>query len=71
MALVNDLDLELITPSGAKIYPNGLTAKDGKNNVEAIDLDRQEAGRYRIVVRAASVPQGRNGKQPFALVVYR
>lgn len=71
LALVNDLDLELVTPSGRKVYPNGGGQKDSRNNVEAIDLDTQEAGKYRLIVRAANVPQGQSGKQPFALVVYR
>ena len=71
VALVNDLDLEITTPSGAKLYPNGKTAPDNRNNLESIDVATQEVGNYQLVVRGRNVPQGRAGKQAFALVVVR
>jgi hypothetical protein len=75
-ALVNDLDLEIIAPNGARysgnqgVYTSGQCLRDGKwdacNNVEGIILPQATAGTYTIVVHGAQVPQG--GKQPFALV---
>lgn len=69
--LVNDLDLRVIGPTGTVYYPNRLSAKDGTNNLEHIDLEAGSlsSGQYRVVVSAANVPQGKNGKQPFALVM--
>jgi len=65
-ALVNDLDLEVVTPSGRIVL-----LQDAKNNLEMVEFKpgQSEAGSYRIVVRGRNVPQGRNGKQPYALVV--
>jgi serine protease AprX len=69
--LVNDLDIELTTPSGAKLFPNGKASADNRNNLESIDLATQEAGVYELVIRGRNIPQGRAGKQAFALVVIR
>jgi subtilisin family serine protease len=69
--LVNDLDIELTTPSGAKLFPNGRASADNRNNLESIDLATQEAGVYELVIRGRNIPQGRAGKQAFALVVIR
>ncbi|MCO5141513.1 MAG: S8 family serine peptidase [Oligoflexia bacterium] len=68
-ALVNDLDLSVIGPNGQTYYPNGKTAKDNTNNMEQIDILSASAGTYKVIVRAANVPNGLNGAQPFALVV--
>lgn len=70
-ALVNNLDLELVLPSGAKVFPNRRNNADPVNNLEHIDLRIAEGGKYRIVVRGTSVPSGRSGKQAFALVSFR
>lgn len=67
--LVNDLDLSLVDPSGTTIYPNRLNGKDGTNNMEQIDVLAPVAGVYQIKIRGANVPQGKNGAQPYALVV--
>ncbi|MCH8478838.1 MAG: S8 family serine peptidase [Wenzhouxiangella sp.] len=67
-ALVNDLDLELTTPSGNLIRGNeGLAAgeADRSNNVEGIALANPATGVYTLTVRAYNIPQG---PQPFALV---
>ena len=65
-ALVNNIDLEVVTPSGRVI-----SLQDSKNNLEMVELQpgQAEAGAYRILVRGRNVPQGKNGKQPYALVV--
>jgi serine protease AprX len=65
-ALVNDIDLEVVTPSGRIV-----SLQDSKNNLEMIEIKpgQAEAGSYRILVRGKNVPQGRSGKQPYALVV--
>lgn len=62
-ALVNDLDLVIVTPSGKEI-----ASHDQINNSEVQDLTATEAGMYAINVRGVNVPMGQNGKQPFALV---
>lgn len=68
-ALVNDLDLVVVDPQGRTLFPNGKNAKDSTNNMEQIDVLQPVAGTYKITVRAASVPQGKNGAQPYALVI--
>jgi hypothetical protein len=65
-ALVNDLDLEVVKPSGEVV-----SLKDRVNNSEMVEWKsaQAEAGTYRIRVVGTNVPQGKNGKQPYALVV--
>ena len=60
--LVNDLDLEVTSPSGV-VYPLSV---DRRNNVEMAEIQAPEPGAWRVTVRAVNVPQG---PQPFALVV--
>jgi len=67
--LVNDLDLSVIDPSGRTFYPNGRVDKDSVNNMEQIDILNPISGSYRVFVRGGNVPQGKNGSQPYALVV--
>jgi subtilisin family serine protease len=65
-ALVNDIDLEVVTPSGRTI-----SLQDSKNNLEMVEFKpgQAEEGSYRIIVRGKTIPQGKSGKQPYALVV--
>lgn len=65
--LVNDLDLTVRKPSGARLHPNGRTGPDDLNNVEMIEFEADEAGVYLARVEARAVPRG--GSQPYALVV--
>lgn len=67
--LVNDLDLVVVDPSGKRLFPNRLTDKDAVNNVENVDVNSPVAGIYKVSVKAANVPQGLSGAQPYALVV--
>lgn len=67
--LVNDLDLKVIDSSGREHFPFGRSGKDSTNIMEQIDLLQPEGSEFRVIVSAASVPQGKNGKQPFALVI--
>lgn len=67
--LVNDLDLTVIDPSGRTLFPNGRSDKDSTNNMEQIDVLTASAGTYQVKVRGGNVPQGKNGAQPFALVI--
>ncbi len=67
-ALVNDLDMVVEATSGAKHYPNRLFTADRLNNVENIDIFQLEKGEYTVTVKGFNVPQGINGKQPYALV---
>jgi subtilisin family serine protease len=62
--LVNDLDIEIRTPSG-KV----LTVADRTNNNEIVETENAEIGTYTIVVKGIKVPQGKDGKQPFALLI--
>ena len=74
LALVNDLDLELVAPDGSRysgnagLYASGSCLREEKwdacNNVEGFLLPEAPAGTYTVIVRAANVPQG---PQPFAL----
>jgi hypothetical protein len=62
VALVNDLDITL-SGNGQNAVPN-----DHVNNSEVIELANLPAGSYVITVKGTKVPQGKNGKQPYALV---
>lgn len=63
-ALVNDLDIELLTPSGGSI-----TGLDRINNFENIETDGLSAGTYTLQIKGHRVPEGLNGAQPYALVI--
>ncbi len=70
-ALVNDLDLEVIDPSGTTYYPNNLGQADRVNNVETVDILSPATGMYTIKVIGYNVPgngETNSDKQPFALV---
>jgi serine protease AprX len=61
VALVNDLDLTMSGPQSAG-------SLDRKNNNEVIELTNLPAGTYTLTIEGVKVPQGKNGKQPYALV---
>ena len=62
-ALVNDLDLVLLTPDGQSIGGN-----DHINNLELIEKGDLPAGSYKLVVRGVNVPMGKAGAQSYALI---
>jgi subtilisin family serine protease len=64
IALVNDLDIEVVTPVGA-IH----ALKDRRNNSEMLELSALKGGTYVVRVKGHNVPQGMSGRQPFALLV--
>ena len=68
-SLINNLNLVLTSPSGKKYsgnqYLDGTLTLDSLNNVEAIQVDKPDAGLWKIDVIASNVPQG---PQDFALV---
>ncbi len=70
-ALVNDLDLKVISPSGnVTYYGNDFTKPynsefDRINNVENVVIQNPEIGTYRVEVTGYYIP---NGPQPFAIV---
>jgi len=68
-ALVNDLDLFVITPDGATNYANGGSAPDRVNNVETCAVRPGTAGTCSVMVRAHFVDAGLS--QRYALVVHR
>ncbi|MCI4667776.1 MAG: S8 family serine peptidase [Bacteroidia bacterium] len=71
-ALVNDLDLYLLTPSGEKQLPWILSSipnkdelqkaatkgEDHLNNVEQISLQNPVSGKYKVVIKAHKLTQG-------------
>ncbi|KYH34434.1 serine protease AprX [Clostridium tepidiprofundi DSM 19306] len=68
-ALVNDLDIKVISPSGTIYYGNDFTSPydsthDRLNNVENVYINNPETGNYTVEVRGYNVPQG---PQTFAL----
>ena len=64
-ALVNDLSLE-VNAAGKGIR---VVQADHINNTKMIEMDALTAGTYQVSVKAESVPQGKNGKQPYALLI--
>jgi hypothetical protein len=74
-ATINDLDLELISPSGFRYRGNVFDSENGwsvsggeadsVNNVETILIPEPEAGRWRVSVHGAEINQGPQG---YALV---
>jgi hypothetical protein len=68
-SLVNDLDLRVFDPSGARHYPWTLnplapsapavrTDEDHRNNLEQVFVANPAVGRWRVEVRGTSVPMG-------------
>lgn len=69
-ALINNLNLYLVTPTGERIWGNHSPGENGQpdtvNNVEKISISNLEAGRYLLRVSAVNVPLGPQG---FALAI--
>jgi serine protease AprX len=63
-ALVNDLDLIVADAAGRT-----LGTGDRTNNHEMFEINGATSGTYKISVKGIKVPKGKNGKQPFALVM--
>ena len=71
-ALVNDLDMSLLTPSNQQVLPWVLSSfpridslnklpvrkQDRLNNIEQISLDDPKAGQYAVNIAAYSIPEG-------------
>jgi len=66
-ALVNDLDLRVITPAGQLHLGNGVPGGDRINTVEGLDVFPLTPGTTTVQVVGFNVPQGTN--QPYALVI--
>jgi subtilisin family serine protease len=66
VALVNDLDLMLVTADGTDRSSTGGDRPDRTNNVERVVWTIDTAGPLQVTVRGVNVPYG---PQPFALVV--
>jgi len=66
-SLVNDLDIVVTGDDGSTHYPNGLSARDNKNNVESVNIVTPTAGvTYTVTVTPHTIS---NGPQPYSLVV--
>jgi serine protease AprX len=66
-ALVNNLDIEVVaTVNGVA---QSFKSDSLVNNTEQISLDTKLDGPVRLFVRGKNIPMGKNGKQPFALVI--
>lgn len=63
-ALVNDLDVKVISPSGEIRQ-----LSDRINNTEMLELHQLASGEYRVVISGINVPTGNMGKQPYALLI--
>ncbi len=69
IAVVNDLDLEVLSPSGTlllgNVFANGASTSGGSadplNNVERVIVRQPELGAWTLRVRGANVPQGPQG----------
>ena len=62
--LVNDLDIKVTAPDGREF-----TLNDRTNNAETIEITDLIKGEYEVSVVGVNVPQGKNGKLPYALLV--
>jgi hypothetical protein len=71
-SLVNDLDLVVVDPSGGRHFPWTIdpadpgspavrTQEDHLNNIEQVQVDNPEAGRWMIQVVGTAVPAGPQG----------
>ena len=68
-AAVNDLDLEVVSPSGTlyrgNVFSGGVStpggAKDDRNNVEQVHVSNPEVGQWTVRVVGAAVNQGAQG----------
>lgn len=70
LQLVNDLDLVVTTPTGAKMWGNESLhpgQPDHVNNVEAVSIDAPVSGTYTVNVAASYIGSGT--QQPYALVI--
>ena len=66
-ALLQDLDLVVISPNGDTLYPNGRGDRDFLNTVERVVVDNPQEGAYTVTVSSHSLPV--TGSQCFALVI--
>ena len=64
-ALVNDLDLKIITPDGRELWGNNVVGGDRKNNVEVLTLKTPAAGDYIVEVKGTKVVEG---PQQFSII---
>jgi subtilisin family serine protease len=63
-ALVNDLDVAVTSPDGRVIRVD-----DHVNNNEYLDVAAAEAGVYKVSVVGTRIVRGKDGRQPYALVL--
>ncbi len=56
VTLINDLNLNLLTPGTNTLFPNNRTSDDDRNTVESFRINSAEAGVYTLKVIGANVP---------------
>eukprot|EP00007_Cunea_sp_BSH-02190019_P003699 CAMPEP_0174235450 /NCGR_PEP_ID=MMETSP0417-20130205/4880_1 /TAXON_ID=242541 /ORGANISM="Mayorella sp, Strain BSH-02190019" /LENGTH=990 /DNA_ID=CAMNT_0015313955 /DNA_START=117 /DNA_END=3089 /DNA_ORIENTATION=- len=66
-ALVNNLDMALVTSTGETIRANNMREYDALNNVEQIYIRSPPAGEYSLIIEAITINVGAN--QLYSLVV--
>ncbi len=57
VTLVNDLNLNVVTPGTNTLYPNSGTGNDAVNTVESVAISSATSGVYRVMVIGNNVPQ--------------
>ena len=66
-ALINNLDLAALSPSGKKLHGNGGSSPDTINTNEQIHIEKPESGVWTIKVSDKALPV--SGRQTFALII--
>ena len=66
-ALINDIDIRVISPSRVRYYGNGKQSYDTVNNNEQVFVKKPEAGRWQIAVFANALPY--SGSQLYSIVI--
>ncbi len=66
-ALLQNVDLSAVSPSGVRYWGNGGSSADSINNNEQIYIAKPEAGEWRVSVSSAALPYA--GFQKFSIVI--
>ena len=64
---MNDLGLNVVSPSGITYWGNGGSVADTINNNEQIYIQDPEAGVWRVAVTSCALPY--DGKQKYSILI--